>query len=66
MVRDWITCAVTRQRGLKGAKPATFNQWIIDLLNVQDGDVLDDLFTGTNSMQRALDTPTLNFVENLL
>ncbi len=63
MVRDWITCAVTRQRGLKGAKPATFNQWVIDLLNVQIGDELHDLFTGTNSMQKALDTPVLNFNE---
>lgn len=61
MVRDWLSCAVTRQRGLKGAKPDLFNQWVLDLLAFQPGDTLDDLFPGTGSMSHTLDRPPLAF-----
>lgn len=54
MVRDWIAANATRQRGLPGAKPDEFNRWITDLLNMQDGDTLVDLFPGTGGMARAL------------
>lgn len=50
MVRDWLQANATRQRGLPGAKPDTFNRWVLDLLNFQEGDVLDDLFPGTGGM----------------
>ena len=64
MVRDWLVIPVTRQTGLKGAKPAVFNQWVLDLLAYKIGeDTLDDLFPGTHGMTRALDTPTLDFRE---
>jgi hypothetical protein len=42
------------RKGLIGAKPLAFNLWILDLLNYQDGDVLDDLFPGTNGMAEAI------------
>jgi hypothetical protein len=42
-------------KGLPGAKSDAFNDWILDLLNYQDGDVLDDLFPGTGGMGRASD-----------
>lgn len=62
MVRDWMACAVTRQTGLRGAKPAHFNQWVLDLLAFDpERDTLDDLFPGTSGMSRALATPPLNF-----
>lgn len=61
MTRDWLSCAVTRQRGLKGAKPPQFNRWVLDLLVFQDGDTLDDLFPGTGSMATALASPPLAF-----
>lgn len=62
MVRDWLTCAVTRQRGLKGAKPATFNQWVLDLLAFRHGeDTLDDLFPGSATMADTLAHPPLQF-----
>lgn len=61
MVRDWLTCAVTRQTGLKGAKPAQFNRWVLDLLGYQEGDVVDDLFPGTGSMAATLDRTPLQF-----
>lgn len=53
-VRDVLTANATRGTGLVGAKPDTFNRWVIDLLGVEPGDVLDDLFPGTGSMGAAL------------
>ena len=55
MVRDWLSCPIAMKKGLQGAKPDAFNNWILDLLNLQDGDVLDDLFSGTGSMSKALE-----------
>jgi hypothetical protein len=62
MVRDWLSCPVTRQRGLKGAKPARFNQWVLDLLAYRHGeDTIDDLFPGSGSMAITLDHPPFAF-----
>jgi hypothetical protein len=61
MVRDWMACAVTRQRGLKGAKPDEFNQWVLDLLAFREGDTLDDLFPGTSGMADALASRPFDF-----
>jgi hypothetical protein len=55
MVRDWLSCSTAMKKGLVGAKPNAFNQWILDLLNYEKGDTLDDLFPGSNSMQKAID-----------
>lgn len=55
MVRDWLSCSIAMKKGLVGAKPDAFNQWILDLLNYEKGDTLDDLFPGSNSMQNAID-----------
>ena len=46
-VRDWMAASITLQRGLTGAKPAAFVQWLLDALNVEPSDVVDDLFPGT-------------------
>lgn len=54
MVRDWISGVATKRKGLPGAKPDYFNDWILSLLNYQDGDVIDDLFPGTNGMAEAV------------
>ena len=54
MVRDWISGVATKRKGLPGAKPDYFNDWILNLLNYQNGDTLDDLFPGTNGMFEAL------------
>ena len=54
MVRDWISCARAMRKGLVGAKPLTFNNWVLDLLNYQKGDILNDLFPGTNGMADAI------------
>ena len=54
MVRDWLSCPIAMKKGLVGAKPDAFNQWILDLLNYEQQDILDDLFPGTNSMAEAI------------
>jgi hypothetical protein len=43
---------ITLRKGLTGAKPERFCAWVLDLLNVQEGDVVDDLFPGTGVMGR--------------
>lgn len=54
MVRDWLSCVVTKQTGQRGAKPEAFNEWILDLLCYEEGDEFVDLFPGSGSMARAL------------
>lgn len=49
-VRDWLSCNITLQKGLVGAKPPEFCRWILDLLGYEDGDELVDLFPGTGIM----------------
>lgn len=54
MVRDWISGVIAMRKGLQGAKPDYFNDWILQLLNYQLGDELVDLFPGTNGMAEAI------------
>ena len=64
VTRDHLVEPITMRRGLTGAKPHRFNRWVLDLLGFIDGvDTLDDLFPGTDGMQRALDAPPLPTVE---
>ncbi len=50
--KDFIIAPITLKKGLVGAKPETVCRWILDLLNVQPGDVVDDIFPGTGIMTR--------------
>lgn len=59
MVRDWYIGVPTRMKGLPGAKSDEFNDWVLDLLNYQEGDTVDDLFPGTAGMARATDRMNL-------
>ncbi len=59
--RDWQTTpfdcvaeSITLRRGLTGAKPRAFTLWVCDLLNVQPGDTVDDLFPGSGAVQAAI------------
>lgn len=52
--RDHLSENITLKKGLIGAKPLRFNQWILGLLNWQRDDVLDDLLPGTGGMAEAL------------
>lgn len=51
--RDWLAESITLQRGLTGAKPRAFCRWIFDLLGAEIGDVMDDLFPGTQTLGAA-------------
>src|SRR5690349_17984030 len=51
-VRDWVSANITLKKGLVGAKPEPFCEWILNVLNVQTGDQLDDLYPGTGVMTR--------------
>lgn len=46
-VRDWVSASITLKKGLAGAKPHAFCDWVMDLLGTQEGDEWDDLFPGT-------------------
>ena len=47
-----LLAPITLKKGLTGAKPESFCAWVLDLLNVQIGDSVDDLFPGTGVMGR--------------
>lgn len=54
-IRDWLSKEVTLKKGLVGAKPAVFCEWILDLLGFdKEEDTLDDLFPGTGIMARVI------------
>jgi site-specific DNA-adenine methylase len=54
-VRDWCSVNITLKRGFTGAKPAEFTFWLMDVLNVQEGDEMHDLFPGSGAVQSAVD-----------
>lgn len=54
-IRDWFSCEITLRKGLTGAKPPSVVHWILDLLNVQRGDQVDDLFPGTGVVGRCVE-----------
>jgi hypothetical protein len=53
-VRDWVAANITLQRGFPGAKPREFADWVMDVLNVQPGDEVHDLFPGSGAVQAAI------------
>lgn len=66
-VRDWVSQPITLKRGLVGAKPGRFCFWIFELLGMEHGDELHDLYPGTgavtNFWQLYCDSPSLKFVD---
>jgi hypothetical protein len=49
-VRDYVSANIMLKRGLAGAKPRAFSEWIVTLLGARRGlDVIDDLFPGTGA-----------------
>jgi len=53
-VRDWLRAQPARGGGtLPGRKPIAFCAWLFDLLGMQPGDELVDLFPGTGVVGRA-------------
>lgn len=54
--RDFVSANITLKKGLTGAKPEAFCEWVLDILNYQPGDELVDIFPGTGVMGRVLET----------
>jgi hypothetical protein len=53
--RDWVSANITLKKGLTGAKPPAFNDWILDLLGYEPSDEMIDLFPGTGGMAEAIE-----------
>ncbi len=53
--RDWFSHEITLRKGLTGAKPPGLVHWLLDVLNVQKGDQVDDLFPGTGVVGKCVD-----------
>lgn len=51
-VRDWVSCNITLGKGLVGAKPVGLYRWLLEVLNIQPGDELVDIFPGTGSLEK--------------
>jgi len=56
VMRDWIACPITMQRGLTGAKPEAVCHWSFEVVGAQLGDELCDLFPGTGAVTKAWGT----------
>lgn len=56
--KDFVVAPITMKKGLAGAKPELVCRWILDLLNVMEGDSVDDLFPGTGIMGRVVSAVT--------
>jgi hypothetical protein len=56
--KDFIAESITMQKGLTGAKPEKVCRWVLDLLNVQTGDEVVDLYPGTGIMARVASVVT--------
>lgn len=54
-LRDFVSANITLKKGLTGAKPKEFCQWVCDFLNVQPGDTVDEIFPGTMPLTKYLE-----------
>lgn len=55
LIAPAIPANITMRRGFVGAKPDAFTHWVLDVLGVQPGDEVVDLFPGSGACQRAID-----------
>jgi hypothetical protein len=51
-VRDWVSCPITLQKGLTGAKPELFVWWLFDFLGLESRDTITDIYPGTGVVGR--------------
>lgn len=59
--RDWIAESITMKKGLTGAKPRNVARWAFEMLGADPGDILDDLYPGTNAISNAWDEWRIEF-----
>lgn len=53
--KDFVSANITLKKGLVGAKPEPFCRWLFDILGMQPGDTLVDLFPGTGIVSATWD-----------
>lgn len=54
-LRDHLVCPIAMKKGLPGAKPDAFCDWILNLLGFDPTtDTIDDLFPGTGGISEAV------------
>jgi hypothetical protein len=53
VMRDWISCPITLQKGLSGAKPEAVCVWAFEAAGCEHDDELLDLYPGTGAVGRA-------------
>lgn len=51
-IRDYVSANVMIRTGLPGSKPPAFCRWVFELLGLQPGDQVVDLFPGTRVVTR--------------
>lgn len=56
MTRDWASGTIAMRKGLPGAKPGYFFDWIIAILGYESEDTIDDIFPGTGGLSERLKT----------
>lgn len=61
-VRDWVSVGITLQRGLSGVKPEAFCFWLFEVLGMERGDDLVDLFPGSGAVTQAWERYKQQFV----
>ncbi len=54
VTRDHLVAPITMLKGLPGAKPEVFCDWVLSMLGFVPGDEVDDLFPGTGVMGRTV------------
>jgi len=52
-VRDWVRSSITTKRGVHGAKPDAFCDWLFCLLGASPADEFVDLFPGSGAVTAA-------------
>jgi hypothetical protein len=52
-VRDYVAESITLKRGMVGAKPAAFCEWLFAVLGMDVEDEFHDLFPGSGAVTRA-------------
>lgn len=65
-IRDWCAEPITLQRGLTGAKPAAVCRWLFEVMGMNRGDELHDLFPGTGGGDGSLEELALPIVARFL
>ncbi len=53
VMRDWVSCPMTMERGLTGAKPEKVCHWAFEMAGARPDDDLVDMFPGTGAVAQA-------------